>query len=410
MSHAKERKEKNCLNCESEVAGKYCQHCGQENIETKETFWGLVTHFIHDITHFDGKFFSTLKLLLFKPGFLSKEYIKGKRASYLHPIRMYVFTSAFFFIIFFTLFTVKGFTVSESEKLLKEKEKINQAIENVNEGMLNHKDSVIRNTAGVVLKTLHQQVADIDKAIQQQSEIKKERQDKAKKATDSLNKKLKPATGSENTIKEDTIGPLKVSVNQGFETLKSREVEYSSPLSYALMQKNLPKAYRDNWFKRLFLSQTTAAVYKGNKDGNKFIENVIDYLFHSFPKMLFISLPLFALFLQWLYFRRKDLLYADHAIYAIHLYCATFVFMLAFFALSKINDQPESAILGLLQFALVCIIYIYQYKSMCVFYQQSRMKTILKFILINSISLIMMTILLVLFFTLGAYQAASSTQ
>lgn len=107
MSHHPERKEKNCLNCNAEILGRYCQVCGQENLEPKESFWSLLTHFVYDITHFDGKFFSTLKYLLFKPGFLSKEYILGRRTSYLHPIRLYVFTSFVFFLIFFSFYQEK---------------------------------------------------------------------------------------------------------------------------------------------------------------------------------------------------------------------------------------------------------------------------------------------------------------
>ena len=42
--------------------------------------------------------------MITKPGYLTLEYMRGKRQSYLHPIRMYVFTSAFFFIIFFSLY------------------------------------------------------------------------------------------------------------------------------------------------------------------------------------------------------------------------------------------------------------------------------------------------------------------
>src|SRR5688572_12792493 len=101
MSHLRERKDKNCLNCGTHVHGKYCHVCGQENIEPKESFWHLVTHFFNDITHFDGKFFHSLKYVLFRPGKLPLEYIKGRRASFLNPIRMYVFTSAVFFILFF---------------------------------------------------------------------------------------------------------------------------------------------------------------------------------------------------------------------------------------------------------------------------------------------------------------------
>ena len=36
MSGLKERQDKNCLNCNTELHGRYCQNCGQENIETKE--------------------------------------------------------------------------------------------------------------------------------------------------------------------------------------------------------------------------------------------------------------------------------------------------------------------------------------------------------------------------------------
>jgi hypothetical protein len=114
LSHLPERKEKNCLNCGTEVIGKYCHNCGQENLEPKESVWHLVTHFFNDITHFDGKIFSSLKYLVLKPGFLSKEYVHGKRASYLHPIRMYLLTASIFFIIFFSLLNLNEAKIKTS--------------------------------------------------------------------------------------------------------------------------------------------------------------------------------------------------------------------------------------------------------------------------------------------------------
>ena len=106
MSGLKERMQKNCLNCRIVVKGRFCHRCGQENIEPKESVWDLIAHFFKDITHFDGKFFSTVKYLFKKPGFLSKEYMVGRRASYVNPIRLYIFTSAFFFLIFFSFMKV----------------------------------------------------------------------------------------------------------------------------------------------------------------------------------------------------------------------------------------------------------------------------------------------------------------
>lgn len=102
MSHYKERTKKNCLHCNAEVEGRICSICWQENIEVKETFWRIICHFFEDITHYDGKFLSTLKLLLIKSGFLPSEYLSVRRARYLQPIRLYVFTAAFFFLIFST--------------------------------------------------------------------------------------------------------------------------------------------------------------------------------------------------------------------------------------------------------------------------------------------------------------------
>jgi hypothetical protein len=102
MSHLKERIEKDCLNCGATVQGRFCQQCGQENVEVKESFSHLLMHFIEDLTHFDGKLWKTLKHLLFKPGNLTLLYMDGKRASYIHPIRMYLFISAVFFLFMFT--------------------------------------------------------------------------------------------------------------------------------------------------------------------------------------------------------------------------------------------------------------------------------------------------------------------
>ena len=117
MSHLKERKEKSCLNCNAVVNGKYCSFCGQENIEPQESLWHLIVHFFNDITHFDGKFFSSVKYVVTKPGFLTSEYVRGRRMSYLNPVRFYVFTSFLFFLIFFS------FMINEEDLKFKESKK-----------------------------------------------------------------------------------------------------------------------------------------------------------------------------------------------------------------------------------------------------------------------------------------------
>jgi len=99
MGHGKIRTDKTCLNCNHVVENKYCPNCGQENTETRQSFHYLFTHFIEDLTHYDGSFWKTIKALLFRPGRLTKEYLEGKRKKYVPPVKLYIFISFVAFLL-----------------------------------------------------------------------------------------------------------------------------------------------------------------------------------------------------------------------------------------------------------------------------------------------------------------------
>lgn len=52
-----------------------------------------------ELFDFDGRMLVSLRLLLTRPGFLSYEYVRGRRAAYTSPIRMYVVVSLVFFLV-----------------------------------------------------------------------------------------------------------------------------------------------------------------------------------------------------------------------------------------------------------------------------------------------------------------------
>jgi hypothetical protein len=54
---------------------------------------------VHESLHVDGKTFQTLRLLLFKPGALTVEFLRGRRASYVSPVRLYLICSLLFFAV-----------------------------------------------------------------------------------------------------------------------------------------------------------------------------------------------------------------------------------------------------------------------------------------------------------------------
>lgn len=89
-----------CLNCRSVIlkSDTYCHKCGQKNTEPVVPVQEFFKSFLEDYFTFDSKFFRSTVWLLTRPGYLTKEYIQGRRASYIPPVRVFLFVSVFFFL------------------------------------------------------------------------------------------------------------------------------------------------------------------------------------------------------------------------------------------------------------------------------------------------------------------------
>lgn len=92
-----------CLNCGTKLQDNYCHHCGQKDIPRRQTLGDMFINFISSFWSYEGKFFLTTKYILLRPGFLAVEYNAGRRESYYHPARMYVFVSFLFFLLLVSL-------------------------------------------------------------------------------------------------------------------------------------------------------------------------------------------------------------------------------------------------------------------------------------------------------------------
>ena len=89
-----------CKNCEHTFEGKFCPNCGQSVFEYQRPFRFLLADFTGNLFAFDTRFWKSLKALTIKPGRLTKDFIQGKRARYMPPIRFYIFVSFLFFFVF----------------------------------------------------------------------------------------------------------------------------------------------------------------------------------------------------------------------------------------------------------------------------------------------------------------------
>lgn len=86
-----------CANCSTPVTGEFCGHCGQENKVYLRGFHKVLGDFLGDLFNFDSRLFGSLWPLLVRPGLLTKEYLAGRRVRFIPPVRMYLFSSLFFF-------------------------------------------------------------------------------------------------------------------------------------------------------------------------------------------------------------------------------------------------------------------------------------------------------------------------
>ncbi|MCP4271593.1 MAG: DUF3667 domain-containing protein [Gammaproteobacteria bacterium] len=87
-----------CLNCVAPLKGPYCHNCGQPDRHFIRFFPKVLWDMVNEAFDFDSKVFRTILPLLFSPARLTMEYIAGRRARYVNPLRLYIITSVLFFI------------------------------------------------------------------------------------------------------------------------------------------------------------------------------------------------------------------------------------------------------------------------------------------------------------------------
>jgi hypothetical protein len=353
VSHLPERKERDCLNCGTIVNGKFCHICGQQNIQIKQSFISLTRHFIYDIFHFDGKFFDTLKYLFTRPGYIPKEYIKGRRQSYLDPIRMYLFTSAIFFIIFFTLNDPRSAFQDVGDQKLSRNERFIMASE-VFSGSAGKMDSISEKKMRLLLDT-------------------------------SVSVYLMKHQGTADSA-------LLVNRNNQLYRLQARKVD-------TVAFKNSSK-----WLSRMFSDRYAQYQKRYGDDSKAFFGDFSDTFMHKLPYVLFVSLPVFALILKLLYLRRKEYLYADHVVFTLYHFILSFILLLLFFSIDQLEASLDWGFLNYLGAVIIISIAVFLFRGMKRFYGQGKGKTFIKFALLNLLGLISLLVIMILFIVLSFIQ------
>ncbi len=330
-----------CANCETRFSGKFCPNCGQAVKEYDKPFSFVFYNFLGDFFAFDTRFFRTIGALLFKPGFLSKEYIEGRRVRYAPPFRIFVFVS---FVLFLLLqnYTNQGLTTVLDSDLSDARFALDSA-------SMVTVDSLI-NTAQLEM--------DSTQAVQAHSFLQKYgvRMD---------------------TAKADTT----LHFNANLETFRDTKDLRQALEKYAVVleqklgkEADIQERAKIREHIRLCRSPEQAMA------------KILEYISWVF----FLLLPVFAIILKLVYLRRKHN-YMRHLIFSIHIHSFIFVAMILLVGLYMTYGGNLKIATTILTFSVP----VYMIIAIKKFYGQGVGKSILKFLTVSFLYNIIFLIVIV---------------
>jgi hypothetical protein len=338
------RKENDCLNCGTILEGKFCHNCGQENLEMKESFGHMLNHAVSDYFHFDYQFFHTLRPLFLKPGTLTNEYIGGRRAQYLHPVKMYIFISLVFFVLFFK---------ESNNSAHNNKEQVNSgqlATDSSNTAIgkaLNKNKNLTPTQRKAILQNIRAYVPDT---------LAKE-----------INADISKESGKGKVRKSsDDEGGITFFGDDNMKKFKTYD-------DYLTNQQKIAEAQRDDYLERYLIKKN----FDWEARGKNAKELLWEAFKHNAPKIMFLLLPLFALILKFAFWKNHKL-YVEHIIYAIHLHCYLFLFLAFTMLLKLFVPYSWEGVISLINVATTLSFIWYIYRSLRIVYNRSRWRTISK--------------------------------
>ncbi|WBL26525.1 DUF3667 domain-containing protein [Zunongwangia sp. HGR-M22] len=330
-----------CLNCGKtlEKEQKYCPECGQLNSTKKLALGDFFSEFFSGLFAYDSRFIRTMKILLFKPGKISKDYIEGKRMRYVNPYRFFLTTSIIFFIIYGYDFSFEGINLDQ------EPEEVARNLEEFNE----------KNNTNIEVK-VENPFQNLDSIIKASSK-------------DNLKEK--------ETYRDHLITEQELDTMSFIDALDAKSKLFSSYFEEtknnipadAVTKLDLKNSGYNHW------------LYKKVVDYNLVKQNpqlFINYLISKLPFIIFAFLPIFSLFLSLLYIRSKYN-YMEHLTFAFHTQSMCFIL----YSIALIIDLITGDSFGVNFAHLIFIGYLFQ--GLRKFYQQGKLKTTVKFMILNII-------------------------
>lgn len=294
-----------CKNCGEpfDEGFSFCPHCGQKSND-ELTIGVLFYNTISNYFSFDARFLKSFLPLMFKPGHLAKEFIKGKRLLYLHPAQMYLFISViFFFVISFS-----------TRDLVSQANDLNQKV-----------ISNSSNDEGAEEGT--PKVAVLDSVqIEKMMQPLKENPEK-------FGMKAEDLKFTDSIIKQVNNKPDNVKTSWDFDKKKVDSMIAAGSDKQAIYKQMGMSDDAGFFERRLFANMLS--LMEGRGAGG-----MVQAFFDSVPIAMFILLPLFAFILKLFYYTKGQ--YSHHLVFSFYFFSYLFTVFAILFALNRfVYDIPD---------------------------------------------------------------------
>lgn len=324
----------NCKNCEEEFQDgfEFCPHCGQK-AKDDLTIGVLFYNTISNYFSFDARFLKSFIPLLFRPGYVARKFVEGKRLQYLHPAQYYLFVSVIFFFLF--SFHVRKMNSGLDEVLKSGFEQDAFSTDSLKAKAI---DSTNIATIKDVLKDNQEFSGMSDEDIEDFGKLNIEND-----STNAIVSKV-----SDDDDDDDFGSSFSYNVTEFDSIIKSGASE-KEQLAYFKVDEN------SGYFKTLFHKQL---IKFHNQRGG----GIAQAFFDSVPVAMFILLPIFALILKLFFWRRGR--YAHHLVFAFYYFSFLFSVLCILLAVDRLIDNIPAWV----NWAVMASTFIYLWLAIKKFY------------------------------------------
>ncbi len=370
-----------CPNCGALLEGPYCSQCGQKAENRIKPLWHMVNEVFEAIFELDLRVLHTLPKFLFLPGRLTKEYINGRRRRYIRPFRLYLFAT-------FLLFTTLALTRPGNSPLASlsfQEDPAAVVVDTAASGGAPSRPALVSSVLAGRSATEQEQVMDALTRSLPDSIVARFR------AGDSLQ-----VDRFETWLRDQMQMPADSAVvdssvfAQMDPQASSEETYFGTPSE----REKIAQVIRDSLSIGLAVTADSAAnaqierlmrqkIARAVENPRDFVGALIDRM----PYMMFLLLPVFALFLKLMYLRAGRL-YMEHLIFTLHMHA------LAFFAFTAGVLMEEWGSPWVQEAGLWVLLspFLYLFLAMQRVYEQSFLKTAFKTTLLLSVYLTVLVI------------------